>query len=146
MHDWEDADTKQAEQQAHRFAAAFLLPREPIGDVLPRRADWGSLIELKATWGVSIAALLFRSKTLGVMSDQSYLNAVKAMSSRGWRIDEPGDKLLGRPEQPLLLTRAIEVLAQEQITLDDLAEQAALPVALIRRLLGMQDKRTVVDI
>ncbi len=146
MHDWPDADTKRAESQAHRFAAALLMPRDPMVDLLPRRVDWSLLMDLKATWKVSLAALLFRSKQLKVMSDSNYLTAVKAMSSRGWRINEPGDNLLGRPEQPVLLTKAIDVLASEGVTLEALAEEAALPIVLIRRLLGLHDARPVIDI
>lgn len=146
MHDWLDADTKQAETQAHRFAAAFLLPRHIAYDVLPAKVDWKRLIALKAIWGVSLAALLYRMKALGVITEPAYVSALKTMSARGWRTTEPGDHLLGRLEQPTLLTRAIDVLEQDGTSLHDFLRDASLPEPHVRKLLGATDSRPVVDI
>ena len=89
------------ETQAHRFAAAFLMPSEDIYSDLPDRADWPTLFALKQEWEVSIAALLRRSRDLGKMSTSSYQSAMKLSSARGWRRTEPVP--LGLPEQPHLL-------------------------------------------
>lgn len=89
---------KEVEIQAHQFAAAFLMPAEDIHDQLPTTVDWPALFELKRLWQVSLAALLMRAKTLGRMSESTYLTAIKAASARGWRRIEPVP--LGRPEQP----------------------------------------------
>src|SRR5258708_22266584 len=80
---------KQVESQAHAFAAAFLMPDRDIRDELPSYADWPTLFDLKRRWQVSLAALLLRAKNLGRMTDASYLTAVKALSARGWRRQEP---------------------------------------------------------
>jgi Zn-dependent peptidase ImmA (M78 family)/DNA-binding XRE family transcriptional regulator len=88
----------EVERQAHTFAAEFLMPREMIRKYLPERADWPTLFTLKQQWQVSLAALLMRAKTLGVMSPEEYLNAVKFASARGWRRVEPVP--LGPPESP----------------------------------------------
>ncbi|GAA3688320.1 hypothetical protein GCM10022267_88860 [Lentzea roselyniae] len=58
---------KATESQANEFAAAFLMPAEDIAHELPARLDWPALLRLKAKWHVSLAALLVRAKTLGVM-------------------------------------------------------------------------------
>jgi len=92
---------KEVETQAHRFAAAFLMPSEDIYSDLPDRADWPTLFALKQEWEVSIAALLRRSRDLGKMSTSSYQSAMKLISARGWRRTEPVP--LGLPEQPHLL-------------------------------------------
>ena len=47
------------------------------------------------------------------MSEVTYRNAMTYMSSRGWRRREPG--LMPSVEQPSLLPRAIEVLADAGI-------------------------------
>jgi Zn-dependent peptidase ImmA (M78 family)/DNA-binding XRE family transcriptional regulator len=96
---------KAVEDQAHWFAAAFLMPRADIIDELPAKADWQTLFRLKQHWQVSLAALLMRAKTLGKMDPASYLAAVKAASARGWRRREPVP--LGPPEEPRLLSRFI---------------------------------------
>ena len=90
MHSPEDEGSKTAEKQAHRFAAAFLMPAEDIRHELPDKAQWPRLVELKAKWQVSIAALLTRARTLGVMAPNTYVQAYKFMSMRGWRKVEPG--------------------------------------------------------
>lgn len=89
---------KEVETQAHQFAAAFLMPADDIRSQLPTTVDWPRLFELKRTWQVSLAALLMRARTLGRMSERTYLSAIKAASARGWRRTEPVP--LGQPEQP----------------------------------------------
>lgn len=89
---------KEVEFQAHRFAAAFLMPAEEIRDQLPATVDWPRLFELKRYWQVSLAALLMRARTLNRMSESTYLTAIKAASARGWRRLEPVP--LGAPELP----------------------------------------------
>lgn len=96
---------KQVEDQAHKFAAAFLMPAEDIGGQLPARADWQTFFGLKLHWQVSLAALLMRAKTLERMTEASYLTAVKAVSARGWRRREPVP--LGVPEHPALLQHIV---------------------------------------
>lgn len=96
---------KEVEQQAHMFAAAFLMPAADIRSELPTRADWPAFFELKRKWQVSIAALLMRAKTLGRMSESDYLTAIKAASARGWRRREPVP--LGEPEQPKQIQRLL---------------------------------------
>lgn len=92
---------REVEQQAHWYAAAFLMPRDDIYDELPRRVDWPHLFALKERWQTSLAALLMRARTLGTLSEQRYLTAIKTASARGWRRVEPVP--LGTPEHPRLL-------------------------------------------
>lgn len=122
------------EREAHRFAAAFLMPANDIAPLLPTKPDWRRLLELKATWHVSLAALLMRAKTLGVMSDTAYLSGIKAMSAKGWRKDEPGD--LGPPESPRLLAAAIRTAAENGTTLQEIAARRGLPLQQLNGILG----------
>jgi Zn-dependent peptidase ImmA (M78 family)/transcriptional regulator with XRE-family HTH domain len=98
MHGEQIWGIKKVEDQAHRFAAAFLLPADEIHDELPTTVDWPKLFELKRHWQVSLAALLMRARTLGRLRENTYLTAIKAASARGWRRLEPVP--LGPPEQP----------------------------------------------
>ncbi|MFG1635410.1 helix-turn-helix domain-containing protein [Pseudonocardia alni] len=107
MHGEQVWGIKEVEVQAHAFAAAFLMPAEEIRGELPSYADWALLFALKERWQVSLAALLRRSRDLGVMSPQAYLSAVKTASARGWRRTEPVP--LGAPERPRVVPR---ILAQ----------------------------------
>jgi Zn-dependent peptidase ImmA (M78 family)/transcriptional regulator with XRE-family HTH domain len=122
MHADAEPGSRVVEDQANRFAAEFLMPEEDIADALPQTADWARLAELKAHWGVSMAALLYRARTLGVMKEVTYRNAMGAMSSRGWRRREPGPQ---RPlERPTMLTKALELLADTGFDRDRLADTA----------------------
>lgn len=98
MHTADQVGSKTIETQAHQFAAAFLMPVDDIRDELPARADWPTLLKLKAKWHVSIAALLMRAKTLEVMDERTCNQAFKTMSARGWRKREPATSAL--PKHP----------------------------------------------
>ncbi|MFA1538001.1 helix-turn-helix domain-containing protein [Actinomadura monticuli] len=127
MHADAEPGEKVVEDQAHRFAAEFLMPEADIAGELPGTADWECLTRLKAAWGVSMAALLYRARTLGIMQETVYRNAMSAMSSRGWRRHEPGP---GKPlEQPTMLTRAVEIVGQAGTDRDRVAERARVPRA-----------------
>ena len=121
---------KDVEQQAHYFAAEFLMPASDIADELPARADWPKLFDLKPKWQVSLGALLMRARALDRMSDHQYLTAVKAASARGWRRIEPVP--LGRPEQP---ARFQHLLA----TPDARRAATALPADILDALLTATD-------
>ncbi|MEU6655672.1 XRE family transcriptional regulator [Streptomyces sp. NPDC046900] len=116
---------KEVETQAHQFAAAFLMPAEDIRDQLPTKVDWPALFALKRQWQVSLAALLMRARTLGRMSENTYLSAIKAASARGWRRTEPVP--LGPPEQP---TRLLAYLASA----DSSRARAFLPPQIVESL------------
>lgn len=145
LHGPDDAGTKSAENQAHQFAAAFLMPADAIRDELPHRADWERLIVLKREWGVSIAALLRRALNLGVMDQATYTQAMKTMSARGWRTVEPGN--LGPAEQPMLLAKALGVAGAHDVTLRSLAEKHGLPLADLQAIIQpLVDPRPAVHI
>jgi len=135
MHPDPQPGDRTLENQANRFAAAFLLPRNAIVDQLPQgRVNWMHMVSLKREWGVSIQALLYRARTLGTLDDTSYENAMKTMSRRGWRKNEPG--YLGPPEQPTLLTKALEALSVTGFTLADLSRLTHLGEATLRTIVG----------
>jgi Zn-dependent peptidase ImmA (M78 family) len=122
MHADAEPGSRVVEDQANRFAAEFLMPEQDIAGDLPPTADWARLAELKVEWGVSMAALLYRARTLRVMKEVTYRNAMSAMSARGWRRREPGPE---RPlERPTMLTKALELLAATGVDRDRLADAA----------------------
>jgi Zn-dependent peptidase ImmA (M78 family)/transcriptional regulator with XRE-family HTH domain len=119
-----------AEVEAHRFAAELLLPTLPIREQLPHRPIWPRLQALKEYWGVSMQALLYRARELGIHSDVTYRNAMMRMSQEGWRRQEPGP----RPcvEQPSILPSALELLQGSGIPAVQLASEARVPMNIFR--------------
>lgn len=133
MHHDAEPGGKLAEEQANRFAAEFLMPADQIQSSLPASTAgraWAVLAALKEHWGVSLAALLYRARTLGVMGDVSYRNAMVRMSQNGWRRAEPGRA--SALEMPSMLPRAREVLNSAGINDDDFLAGSGLPADLYR--------------
>lgn len=127
------------EDQAHRFAAELLMPADQIRELLPTAMGgnaWSVLSQLKEQWGVSLQALLYRSRHLGRLSEVSYRNAMATISTRGWRRREPG--LVTIIEQPSLMPRAVELLHREGVDSDELITQCSVP----RHLFGTITSRT----
>lgn len=80
------------EKQAHRFAAAFLAPADPIiADLqdLGGRVTLSTLTQLKERWGVAIKALVMRLHHLGVIDNDHARSLYKQMSARKMNKIEP---------------------------------------------------------
>ena len=101
---------KLIEREADFFASAFLLPQQSFpNEVFTTRLE--AFVELKKRWNVSVQAMVYRCKTLGVFDDEQVTNLYKQISARRWRKREPLDDLRIVPlEQPKLLRRAAEML------------------------------------
>ncbi|MEH6374572.1 XRE family transcriptional regulator [Streptomyces sp. KLMMK] len=134
MHVDAEPGGKIVEDQAHRFAAELLMPADALRDALPSKADYRVLAMLKEEWGVSMQALLYRSRSLGIMSDVTYRNAVTYMSAKGWRRREPG--VMPAVEQPSLFPKAVEILGQVGIGETDLVRESRVPVNLFRAVVS----------
>lgn len=95
------------EKEADAFAAEFLMPEAGIKTQLPRSLSLASLAALKPIWGVSMAALLFRAKALGRITDRQYSYLWMQMGQAGYRSREPAE--LDVPwEEPQTLKAMIE--------------------------------------
>lgn len=120
MHHDAEPGRQSVEREANRFAGAFLLPRTAMLTELPRTMRWDVYLSLKERWRVSLAALLYRARTLGVLSADGYQRAQIRMPVRGWRQAEPGD--IGAPEEPTVLRTALDLLeSRRSLTAQDLA-------------------------
>lgn len=116
------------EDQAHRFAGAFLLPAETFAAEVRSPVTLGSLLLLKQRWGVSVAAMVMRLWALKVIDDDAKSLLFKRRSARWGVKAEPGDD--GRtPEQTRLLRRTIELLASSGV----------LPVNAVSAYIGLSD-------
>ena len=130
------------ESEADSFAAEFLMPADGIREQLPSKVEWPALLRLKQHWGVSMSALLRRAKTLEVMSEPTYVQAMRTMSSRGWRHDEPGT--VSAVEAPTLLVKAMNLAG---LTPPDLAEATGWPVEMVAELIAEStDARPSLDL
>lgn len=89
------------EDAAFRFGAAFLAPKEwVLREVGRNRTALGvqELIILKKRFGISIQAIIYRLKTLNVISDSYYTSCMRYVSNAGWKKQEPLPLPVEKPE------------------------------------------------
>lgn len=101
------------EDEANRFAGAFLLPKASFSkDVFRSSVD--HFIQLKAKWKVSISAMIYRCKALRLLSDNQikYLN--DQMTQRMYWRHEPLDAEMP-VERPFSHKQALHLLLDNNI-------------------------------
>jgi Zn-dependent peptidase ImmA (M78 family)/DNA-binding XRE family transcriptional regulator len=99
-----DVGEKIKEREAHRFAGALLIPAEAMHESVSESLSINGYLALKATWGVSIQAIVARAYALGIISDARRKSLMVQISYKGWRKNEPVDV---SPERPLLLRQML---------------------------------------
>lgn len=96
---------QQTEREAHLFAAALLFPRKDAENVFSPNMMLRDFLPIKAGWGVSIAALIARAHSMGIIDKNRYQSLFIQLSARGWKKKEPVPVDF---ERPLLLRQMIE--------------------------------------
>lgn len=89
------------EKAAHRFAGAFLMPADVLrAEVGASRSSIsiGELVALKERFGVSIQALTYRCKDLGIINQAAFARLFKVFAERGWRTAPFKEPATMRPE------------------------------------------------
>ncbi|MCY1644388.1 helix-turn-helix domain-containing protein [Methylorubrum sp. SL192] len=133
---------KMIEDQAHRFAGAFLFPREAFFEEV-RVPSLDYFCSLKKRWGMSIAAMIFRASNLGLIDDVEKAALYRNMTRRGWRgsLREPFDSRSEMPmEKPRMLKRGVEALLSEGFyTRSGLQSSLTLPDREIEQLAGLEE-------
>lgn len=132
---------KVLERQAHRFAGAFLFPRSSfLSEIGAPTLDY--FCDRKKKWGMSIAAMVFRSADLGLLDEFEKETLYRNMVRRHWRgpLREPFDGQSEMPlEQPRMLRRGLEtVLAAGIFGRSAVRSALPLPPREIEQLVGVQ--------
>jgi len=106
------------EKVAHRFAGAFLVPEPVVNYELGRKRRKLDLYELhllKHKYGLSMQALIYRAKDVGILSPISSKHWFRLFREKGWHREEPGDTI--PPERPARFERLVlRALAEEIIS------------------------------
>lgn len=92
---------REAEKQADRFAAAFLMPREDILGQRMRNASVERILAGRRRWRVSAMALTHRLRELGLLTEWGYRSCCVDLSNSGYRTSEPGSQLVAETSQML---------------------------------------------
>ena len=108
------------EKAAHRFAGAFLMPAESLRSEIGKHRSsmgWGELFDLKRIFGVSVQALTYRCKDLGIFGAPLVRMLFNEFSRRGWRTPPFKEPWAMPGEQPLRFERlCFRALAEEAIS------------------------------
>jgi len=123
---------REAEDQAHRFAAAFLMPRADVLAVLPRVTYLDQMVQAKKRWKVSVAALNYRLHKLGITSDWKYRDLCIQISQRRYNVDEPYEM---ERERSIVWQKVMRALWAEKTTQKDIARALSLPESEVNTLI-----------
>lgn len=124
-----------SEDDANRFAAAFLMPRSSVLAQGLRNASADRLLIAKRRWGVAAMAMVHRANELGLMSEWSYRTACVDLSRLGYRRGEPGGLA---HESSQLLTKVFQQLRSSGSGVRDVARDLGLdPREVQAHLLGL---------
>ena len=127
------------EKVAHRFAGAFLMPAETLRAEIGKHRKsmgWSELFELKRIFGVSVQALTYRCRDLGIFGDTLFRFLFEEFSRRGWRAPPYQEPYAMKGEKPRRFERlCFRALAEGAVSDAKAAELLGISVhELIRRV------------
>jgi Zn-dependent peptidase ImmA (M78 family) len=138
-------DEKNVERAAHRFAGAFLMPTEVLWNEIGKRRSSisiGELVQLKKLLGVSIQALTYRCRDLGLINAHVFRGLFLEFSRRGWRSPpyrEPG-VMDPKQEEPRRFQRLVlRALAEDVVTSQQAADALQIDVIQLDQLMNNRD-------
>lgn len=147
MHDGQITGDKKTESEANRFASSFLLPRSSFMNICPvmNRINWPLISKIKQEYKVSKAAILYRAKELGRVSEQQYINAVIRLRKHEGK-HEKDDYLIEPIEQPEMIHNAIATLEEHLgISVSDIEDALDLGKNSLSKVLGGRYLRSTVN-
>ena len=126
------------EKAAHRFASAFLMPAEALWSEVGKHrtsVGWGELFELKQLFRVSVQALTYRCKDLGIFSPALFGRLFDEFKRRGWRDPPYGEPYaIWKGEKPRRFKRlCLRALSEGAISESQAAELLGISVGELNR-------------
>jgi Zn-dependent peptidase ImmA (M78 family)/DNA-binding XRE family transcriptional regulator len=116
------------ESEAKYFASAFLLPQGSFAREARFLANVKDFVKLKERWKVSIQAMVYRCKQLGLISEYTCKYLYRQINANGWSKQEPWDDVWPL-EKTRTLHEALELLVEHGIaTPVQIRESMNLPV------------------
>lgn len=131
------------EKAAHRFAGAFLMPADALwAEIGKHRTSIGGreLLYLKRLFGVSIQAITYRCKDLGIFSEPLFRRLFQEFHRLGWRsppYEEPDAQWPG--EEPTRFKRlTYRALAEGAISEPKASELLGISVRELNELMEVE--------
>ena len=125
------------EKAAHRFAGAFLMPAEALrAEIGVHRSSigWDELFDLKRIFGVSVQALAYRCRDLGIFGPGLFQRLFRDFVRFGWRRSPYREPLAMPGEKPKRFERlCFRALAEGVISEAKVAELMGVAVRDLNR-------------
>ncbi len=108
------------ERACHRFAGAFLIPKEMFAEMFGQnriKISIAELVAIKEEWGLSCAAIMARARDLGLITAGRYKTFCILKNKWGWytKKKEPGN-WMGNEESSRFKQMVYRALSEEVIT------------------------------
>lgn len=135
----------ETENQANRFANAFLLPRgaflKEFGYAFTGyRINWRELVSLKRKWKVSLGAIIRRAYDLKIIDATKYRSACIYLNNQGYTKNEPLDDQIPM-EEPCVLSKALSML-EDNGKLSCYMQDKGITSSFLEKLCGYKRHRT----
>lgn len=121
-----------AEQQADRFASAFLMPEADVKNELSYIGSLNYILRAKKRWKVSAMALAYRLHMLGLISDWTYRSFCIDLGKLGYRSGEPDGV---ERETSTVLAKVLAALWTKRLTKNEIAHELHVPISEIENLI-----------
>lgn len=118
------------EKACNRFAGAFLLPKSQILKILGEKRSKIKIEELsllKHTYGISMAAILYRAKDLGIIKSSYHKSCSILFRKQGWHKKEP-DMPYANEQTHLFKQLVYHAMAEEIISESKGSELLDIPI------------------
>lgn len=123
------------EKACHRFAGAFLVPKEKVHEALGDKRTWlepRELMMLKQEWGLSMGGWTYRARDLGIVNQSAMKEIWAHFNQHGWKEQEPDPQY--PQERTLLFTQLVyRALGEEMLGEPKAAELLGMSVMNLHR-------------
>jgi Zn-dependent peptidase ImmA (M78 family) len=136
MHRGCELGASEVEDEANRFASAFLMPapgfRSDFASI--PRLSWPHLFALKRRWRTSVAAIVRRAWDLRLIGADVYRRMNQYIRARGWHRGEPDEPEMEHPE--LLKLALLSARADLGRGMADIAEALDWKLSTLEEITG----------
>lgn len=125
------AVTLDEENACHRFAGAFLVPKEMVFAALGERRTWlepQELMLLKHEWGLSMQAWSYRARHLGITSKEAHGEIWRSYLRKWKKAEREPDPQVPQEATRLYAQLVYRALAEDMISESKAAEFMGMPL------------------
>ncbi|MGF1591968.1 MAG: helix-turn-helix domain-containing protein [Kiloniellaceae bacterium] len=118
-------ESRAAEREANKFAAAFLMPANDVRSRMPRFISTNVVIKAKSRWRVSAMAMAHRLSSLNLLSEWQYKSICIELGKRGYRTAEPDGV---EREVSIIWKKVLSQLWFERTSKNEIAKSLQIPL------------------